>query len=242
MSREDVQDRLSGITTDWDMLRQTRGSAAEARAAQEVLLLRYRAAVRRYLGRVAGNPDAAEELFQEFGLAVVEGKLGSANPDRGRFRDYVKAVLRNLVAKHYRRQKKHPAGLEPDSPVLAEAPAPVEADDGFDRDWRDALLARAWAALADAHRHGYEVFRFRIDHLDLTFEETAERLTARLGRALSPEAVRQAFSRARKQFALLLVGEVGHSLAAPTPEAVAEELAELGLLDYCRPALPESGS
>jgi RNA polymerase sigma factor (sigma-70 family) len=239
MSREDVQDRLSGIKTDWEMLQETRGPAAEARAAQEVLLLRYRAAVRRYLGRVAGDPDSAEELFQEFGLAVVAGKLDSADPDRGRFRDYVKAVLRNLVAKYYRRQKKHPAGLEPDSPALAEAPAPDTADDGFDRDWRDALLARAWAALADAHRHGYEVFRFRIEHLDLTFDETAERLSARLGRALSSEAVRQTVSRARKQFALLLVGEVGHSLAVPTPETLAEELAEVGLLEYCRPALEE---
>jgi RNA polymerase sigma factor (sigma-70 family) len=237
MSREDVQDRLSRIETDWEMLRQTRGTAAEAQAAQEALLLRYRAAVRRYLGRVAGNPDAAEELFQEFGLAMIAGKLDSADPDRGRFRDYVKAVLRNLVAKHFRRQKKHPVGLEPGSPALTEAPAQEAPDDGFDRDWREALLARAWAALADAHRHGYEVFRFRVEHQDLTFDETAERLSARLGRTLTSEAVRQTVSRARKQFALLLVGEVGHSLAVPTPETLAEELAEVGLLEYCRPAL-----
>jgi RNA polymerase sigma factor (sigma-70 family) len=235
MSREDVQDRLSGITTDWDVLRQTRGAAAEARAAQEALLLRYRAAVRRYLGRVAGNPDAAEELFQEFGLAVVEGKLGSARPDRGRFRDYVKAVLRNLGARYHRRRKKNPAGREPE--ILAEVPAPDQSDDGFDRDWRDALMARAWAALADAHRHGYETLRFRVEHPDLTSEEMAGQLSARLGRALSPEGVRQTIRRARKQFAMLLIDEVGHSLAAPTPETVSEELAELGLLEYCRPAL-----
>src|SRR5262245_13781393 len=96
MSREETEDRLSRISTDWGVLKDAHGGAEAARAAQELLIIRYGPAVRRYLKRVAGDAEAAEELFQEFGVALVEGKMRSADPDRGRFRDYVKAVLRHL--------------------------------------------------------------------------------------------------------------------------------------------------
>jgi hypothetical protein len=103
-------------------------------------------------------------------------------------------------------------------------------------------MARTWAALADAHRQGYEILRFRAEHPELSSDVMAEQLTARLGRTLTPAAVRQIVHRARKQFALLLIDEVGHSLASPTPESVSQELAELGLLEYCRPALDEGAA
>jgi RNA polymerase sigma factor (sigma-70 family) len=237
MGDDEMNDRLSRISTDWDVLRRARGSDLDARAAQELLLLRYGPAVRRYLGRVAGSPEVAEELVQEFSVAVLEGKLDRADPDRGRFRDYVKAVLRNLTAKYHARRKKLPVALEPDAPALAAVAAPEPPDEGFDRDWRDALMARAWSALADAHRQGYVVLRFRAEHEELSSKETAEQLSVRLGRPLTPEAVRQMIHRAKTLLALLLIEEVGQSLTAPTTENVLRELAELELLEYCRPAL-----
>lgn len=238
MSREEVDDRLSKISTDWGVLKQAHaGADSDARAAQELLIVRYGAAIRRYLGKVAGDPEAAEELFQEFGVAVVEGKLGSAAPDRGRFRDYVKAVLRHLVAKYHAKRRKRPQALGDDGPALREIAARDEDDSALDTAWRDALMARAWAALRDAHKMGYDVLRYRAENPALSSTDLATRLTAKLGRALSPEAVRQTIHRARKQFAMLLIDEVSHSLTSPTTDAVGEELAELGLLEYCRPAL-----
>ena len=62
-------------------------------------------------------------------------------------------------------------------------------------------------------------------------------MTARSGRSLTAEGVRQTIRRARERFALFLVKEVEKSLADPSADAVAQELAELGLLEYCRPAL-----
>jgi RNA polymerase sigma-70 factor (ECF subfamily) len=50
-------------------------------------------------------------------------------------------------------------------------------------------------------------------------------------------AVRQALHRARDRFADLLLEEIRHSLTEPTPDRLEEELLDLGLLDYCRPAL-----
>ncbi len=81
------------------------------------------------------------------------------------------------------------------------------------------------------------VLRFRADNPDLSSTDLAAQLTARSGKGTTAEAVRQTIHRARKQFAVFLAEEVGQSLAHPTPDAVAQELAELGLLEYCRPAL-----
>jgi len=47
--------------------------------------------------------------------------------------------------------------------------------------------------------------------------------------------------RARQKFAALLLDEVAHSIERSTAEQVAEELADLGLLDYCQPALEQHG-
>jgi DNA-directed RNA polymerase specialized sigma24 family protein len=215
------------------------GRSDAARAAQELLLLRYGPAIRRYLERVAGGDEVADELFQEFGVAMIEGKLKSADPDRGRFRDYVKGVLRHLVAKYHTRRKKQPQTVGCGSSTLNAVAAPEPAEDTLDTAWRDNLLVRAWAALADANRPAYEVLRFRAENPDLQSPDLVTPLAAKLGKPLTAEAVRQMIHRARKQFGQLLVDEVRQSLTDPTTEAVATELAELGLLEYCRPALEE---
>jgi RNA polymerase sigma-70 factor (ECF subfamily) len=237
MSRRGAGDRLDGISTDWDALRVAHGGAAAARAAQEAVILRYEPAIRRYLRRAAGTPDAAEEVFQEFGVAVVEGKLRGADPARGRFRDYVKAALRHLVAKYHAKRGRGPRSPGGGSPALETVPAPGPPDDRFDEAWRDALLARAWAALAAVNRAGYEALKCRAEHPELSSRDLAGRLAARLGRPLTAEGVRQSIHRAREQFARLLAVEVGRTLADPSADAVDRELAELGLLEYCRPGL-----
>src|SRR5262249_51881621 len=107
--------------------------------------------------------------------------------------------------------------------------------------WCDELLARAWAALASLEaRTGqpfHAVLRFRADHPELRSPRMAEQLTARLGRPFTPAGVRQTLHRAREKFAELLLDEVTHFLENPTAEQLEQELLELGLLDYCRPAL-----
>jgi hypothetical protein len=69
--------------------------------------------------------------------------------------------------------------------------------------------------------------------------QLAEELTVQLGRRFTAVAVRQILHRARHRFAALLLDEVAHSLKNPTADKLAEELAELGLLEYCRPALEQ---
>ena len=105
----------------------------------------------------------------------------------------------------------------------------------------DVGFARTWPAWpprpCPTCQLSYSVLRFRADHPEMPSPRLADQLTARLGRPFSAVGVRQALHRAREKFADFLLDEVAHSLEAPTAEQLEEELAELGLLDYCLPAL-----
>jgi RNA polymerase sigma-70 factor (ECF subfamily) len=236
MSPDRGAERLSQISTAWTLLRQIHGgSAAEARAAQELLLLRYRGAVYRYLRKAVGDTEA-EDLTQEFGLQLLAGKFHRADPHKGRFRDYVRAALFHLVAKH-RRQTAKRSRTALDRAAVEELTSGDEANRLFDAAWRDELLNRTWQALRQVQPDRYEVLHFRAQHPDLSSEELAQNLGTRLGRKLTPTGVRQILHRARGQFAGLLLEELRHSLDDPTEANLLEELGALGLLDYCRPAL-----
>src|SRR5262245_13036501 len=102
MELESLDQRLSRITTLWTLVRRAHQTQdPQARDAQRQLLERYGGAVRRYLRALLRDVSATEDLFQEFACQLLEGDLGGADPQRGRFRNFVKGVLFHLVAKYY---------------------------------------------------------------------------------------------------------------------------------------------
>jgi RNA polymerase sigma-70 factor (ECF subfamily) len=242
MQAENSEHRLSRIATLWSLVcRAHQGPAEPANSARRQLLNRYGSAVRRYLRKLLPDPDAAAEVFQEFALRLAHGDLRGADPRRGRFRDFVKGTLFHLVADYRTQRRRWPGPLPADGAAVAADPGDAEADREFAASWRDELLARAWAALAGSDaRTGqpfFAVLRFRADHPELRSPEMAGRLAAQLGRPLTAVGVRQLLHRARERFAEYLLDEVAHALDSPTPEGLEDELADLNLLDYCRPAL-----
>jgi RNA polymerase sigma-70 factor (ECF subfamily) len=243
MGQDDLHERLSRISTVWTLLNQAHAGQAEAAAcAQQVLLQRYGGAIYRYILSAVRDPAAAEDLTQEFALGLIRGQFRRADPERGRFRDYVKTVLFHMVSAYRRRQQKHPRPVSAESPELAGLAAPTEdMDEQFDATWRETLLARAWEALARARPTFHAVLRLRAAQPDMTSAEMAQRLSQQLGKPCTPDGVRQNLRRARDAFADLLVAEVAHSLQCPTAERIEDELADLNLLVYCRAALGHSG-
>jgi RNA polymerase sigma-70 factor (ECF subfamily) len=102
MAHEDLNQRLSRISTLWSVVCMAhRSGQEEAAAAQERLLGLYGGAIRRYLRAAVRDEDAAEELFQEFAVRFLQGRLRRADPQRGRFRDFVKGVLVHMVAESF---------------------------------------------------------------------------------------------------------------------------------------------
>src|SRR5437773_1825218 len=87
---------LSEISTIWTALDKLHNGPPEgARALLDQQLQRYSTAVRRYLKAALGDPDAADEAFQEFALRFVRGDFRRASPEGGSFRRYLKRVLGN---------------------------------------------------------------------------------------------------------------------------------------------------
>jgi DNA-directed RNA polymerase specialized sigma24 family protein len=136
MEPTELEQRLSKIATIWTAVVQAHGAGADTVvAARNRLMLRYHGAVYRYLPGAVRDPDAAGDLCQEFAVRYLRGDFRRAAPDRGRFRDYVKMALVNLVNDHHRARQAAPKALAVDAP----SPSDSSAED-FERGWRAELL------------------------------------------------------------------------------------------------------
>ena len=239
MNEQTLQERLSVISTRWTLLRQAHGSRLDAvPAAQERLLERYGGAVHHYLLGALHDPALADDLFQEFALRFLQGDFRRANPQRGRFRDYLRTALIHLVHDYHRARQQQPQSLPTGGDVLAAPPVDdAESVQLFLAGWRAELLERTWKALAQSNPAYYAVLRLRTQDPELESAQLAERVEAPLGKGVTAAWVRKTLQRARDKFAVLLLEEVAQSLETAEPEALRKELQELDLLKYCREAL-----
>jgi RNA polymerase sigma-70 factor (ECF subfamily) len=240
---DDDELHLSRIQTAWSMVRRAHGDHTAVQVAQQTLLDRYGGAVRRYALASLRDEDAADEVWQEFALRFVRGDFAGADPERGRFRAFVKTIVYRLIVDYQRRRKRNwregPMHSNLAEPV-ADSEQPAD-DAAFQASWRDELLARCWQRLQEEEQQTgkphHTVLRYRVDHPDLHSPELAAGLTEILGKPVNAGAARVLLHRARDAFAELLLDEVVQSLADDSLDAAEEELIELDLLEYCRPAL-----
>ncbi len=109
MSTGEPDPHLSQIQTSWTLVFEAhRGAADSAAAAQAELMVRYAGSIHRYLLGATRDPDAAEELAQEFAVRFLRGDFHRADAARGRFRDFLKRSVRNLMIDHFRRPRHRP--------------------------------------------------------------------------------------------------------------------------------------
>jgi RNA polymerase sigma-70 factor (ECF subfamily) len=236
MGHSGPEDRLSRMETHWSaVLAAHAGPAGADGAARDRLLVRYSRPVYRYLLGAVRDPDAAADLGQEFAVRFLRGDFRRADPGRGRFRDYLKAALANLVNDHHRARQARPGPLAADAPGPAAPPEP--SDEDFLAAWRQGLLDQTWAALREDNPNFHAVLRLRIENPEMTSAEMADRVGADLGRPMTAEYVRKALQRAHARFAELMVERVAESLTDPTAAELEDELRALDLLRYCRSAL-----
>jgi RNA polymerase sigma-70 factor (ECF subfamily) len=243
MDSIDPNRHLSRISTLWSLVSLAHHDPSdEVRTAQQKLLERYSGAIHRYLLGALRDAEAADDLYQDFAYRFLHGDLRRVDPQRGRFRDYVKGVLFHLVADYHKKRQRLPrqmASDHEDPAVVCEPDA--EQERVFLATWRDELLMRTWTALAESDavnsQSFHAVLRFRAEHPQLRSHEMAEQLSQLLGKPLTAAGVRKTLERARDRFADLLLDEIAEELCDPTVEHLEEELIDLNLLDHCRPAL-----
>ncbi len=239
MKDDEADAHLSQMTTIWTMVyKASSGKPDQVGDAVSQLMLQYAGAVHRYLLKILRDPDIAAELDQEFALRFLRGDFRNCDPSRGRFRDYVKRALQNLVNDYYRRRRPNVSMDAFFREPVAEDSAPPQFEVEFVESWKKDLLERAWRVLLDLEKKTslpyYTVLRLRVDYPDLRSHQLAEKLSSALGRTVTAGAFRQAVQRARSKYVNFLINEVKASLRDPTPEDVEEELGDLGLLEFCR--------
>jgi RNA polymerase sigma-70 factor (ECF subfamily) len=241
LDRAALDQHISQISTAWTVLFQAhQGSTDTAGRALQQLLQRYTAAVYRYLLSLVHDADVANELFQEFALRLVRGAFQQVDPQRCRFRDYLRSCLRNLAIDHHRRQRAALQPLGALEPAVQDDLA-ATADAKFLTIWREELLKRSLQALAALEQQTgqqlYTVLQLRMEQPQLHSPEMAAWLAAKVGKPVTAAWVRKRLYVAREKLGELLVEEIRQSLDNPSEEAIVQELIELHLLEYCRTAL-----
>lgn len=242
MDQPDQGPPLREIETLWSEVLRASRPDSEAHTARARLVLRYIGAVQQYMARVLRDDEAAAELAQEFAVRVLRGDFRRADPQRGRFRDFLRIAALNLVNDYRRRSRsrhliQHPEAPEP----VAPRPEVDEPDAEFLHAWRLELFSRAMASLDEYQRRTgrpyHDLISLRTGEPQPSSAQMAAVLSARLGKPVSDGWVRQTLRRARECLADLLLDEVSISLEGCSIEELEQELIVLDLLDYCRESL-----
>jgi RNA polymerase sigma-70 factor (ECF subfamily) len=242
------ESHLSRIETRWSLVFKAHGQDEDAPDSLHRLMRRYGGAVRRYLLASLRDVHVAEDLAQEFALRFLRGDFRRADPGKGRFRDFVKRAVYNLMLDHHRsrRRRDRIGHLVED---LSDAAGPdaweLEHDRQFTASWRDELLSRTWSALArDQEKSGrpfHSLLRLRTDNPQATSAELAEAFTKMGPKCVDATWIRVNLHRARDLFVDLLLKEVAATLDDPDPGRLESELIDLGLYEHCRSTLRRRG-
>ncbi len=204
------------------MVRQLDGPDAELALAK--LCEQYWQPLYAYVRTKVRDVHKAQDLTQGFFAHVVaKDSLRRAAPERGRFRSFVLASLKNFIANDYAAEKAQRRGgnfrhvpLDFDngdqhfSRVAADSMSP---DRVFERAWTLTLLDRVSERLRSEHEAAGELDRFETLKQALAPAvggSTYDEIAAALG--VTPAGARQAASRLRKRYRELLRLEVGRTL------------------------------
>lgn len=218
------------VPTRWTLVLRSQGATPEARAALSELCEAYYQPVLAFLRREGRSEDTARELAHDFFARLLSrGKLGEADPLKGRFRSYLLGALKHYLADQREREGRlkrgggavihslindAEEGQPPTEDALPDAAA-VAPDSWFDRQWALTIMARALAALErqmieEGRGEHFVVLKPWLagDAAALNPAAAAERL------GFSETAFKVAVHRLRKRFRQVVQQEVAHTLPA----------------------------
>lgn len=208
-------------TTRWSRVIAARNPhAPETREALAVLCNAYWYPLYAYIRRRGHAPEHAQDLTQDFFAYVLEHDLfAKADPNRGRFRSFLRAVCDHHLADIRDRQKAQKRGggrlLLPIDARDAEGRYSREPADEmtperiFDRSWALTLLNRVLERLREEYQNAGRAATF--DGLRVVLaggRETISHAAIAERLATTEGAVRVAVHRLRRRYGLLLRQEI----------------------------------
>ncbi len=136
--------------TSWTLLAKAREQSDQGARAREDFSYRYYRPVQQFLRFLVQDAEQAQELAQEFfaRLSGPGGLLERARPEKGKFRDYLRESLRNLVRDYYRHNRAQALQIHPDQATgegwdIVDLPGLPAAEAAFHHEWVKVTLAEA---------------------------------------------------------------------------------------------------
>jgi RNA polymerase sigma-70 factor (ECF subfamily) len=216
------------VTTRWSLVcAAAEGASAVHVGALEELCHAYWKPLYAFVRRSGYSPDDARDLTQAFfGRLLERGTLTHARAERGRFRTFLLAVLRNFLADQHDRSKARKRGggvefIDFNDPQLedqcqAQLTASRTPDTVFDRQWAMVVLERASTRLREefAARGREKVFSqlkgFLLTDVD---REKFQEACAQAGITLNNGRV--TLHRLRERFPAIIREEVAQTVRSP---------------------------
>jgi len=228
------------LTTRWTLVADASGPEDEgARRALGTIFKDYWRPLYRYVRRTGKSPELAEDLVQGFFVHLLEADgLRRADKERGRFRAFLLAALKNFMSNEWRRDHRQKRGgfsyhlsldwQDAESGLGLELEDAHSPDIWFDRDWALALLDKV---LNDMEQEEPEFGRWKsflsLDRESLSYAEISKKF------GMSEGAARVAVHRLRKRYRQRLREEIAGTL--DDPSLVEDEMQALfaALADDC---------
>jgi RNA polymerase sigma-70 factor (ECF subfamily) len=242
------KDRGWFLTTHWSVvLAAGCPDSPQSAAALEQLCRAYWHPLYAYVRRRGYNEDEAKDLTQSFfGDLLQREGLRQATQDRGRFRSFLLAGMKNHLANawdHAHRQKRGGEAvvfsLDAEDPEDGNQFEPMEhetPESVFERRWAHTLVAHVVRRLEeeqgdDVRRQRFEVLRpFLLrQRIEAGYDNAARQL------GMSHSAITSAIHRMRLRFRELFRSEIARTLADPA-EVDAEIRHLVQVLSQCEPA------
>ena len=219
--------------TRWTLVMRTRGEGEAAKAALADLCADYYEPVLCFLRREGRGEDAARELTHAFFESLLRGGLGTPEPGRGRFRNYLLGALKHFLAKQGEARKaiKRGGGMAL-LPLCGETDThadglsiPGICDDSlaFDREWAVALITRSLAVLEAETSRKPELFATLKPWLN--GDSNCSQAEAAKALGMSDAAVKVSIHRLRARLREIIRREIATSLSDPAD--IADELRHL---------------
>lgn len=204
-----------------------RTSSPDSKRALESLCETYWFPLYAYVRRRVPDTNEARDLTQAFFVELLEkNHVGSATPERGRFRAFLLTSFKHFLSKEWDKAKaqKRGGGQLPisldfqaaDSGFRIDPAAGLTAEQYFDQQWAIALLTRIMDRLEDEFHASGKARQFEVlksfligDNAGSTYAEAAATLK------MTEAAARKAGSRLRQRYGEILREEIAQTVESP---------------------------
>lgn len=204
-----------------------RTSSPDSKRALESLCETYWFPLYAYVRRRVPDTNEARDLTQAFFVELLEkNHVGSATPERGRFRAFLLTSFKHFLSKEWDKAKaqKRGGGQLPisldfqaaDSGFRIDPTAGLTAEQYFDQQWAIALLTRIMDRLEDEFHASGKARQFEVlksfligDNAGSTYAEAAATLK------MTEAAARKAGSRLRQRYGEILREEIAQTVESP---------------------------